>query len=119
MVGGHLCGTYRAHNTAEIQDIRLDDIHSIHANHASPLGQVIVLFAAGHIHIQSLCHLRSPFQFPVGAGFLKPVVIVVLEYTSYFNGLIRGIAAIAIHQQSNIITQAFTNHGDESLSPSR
>jgi REP element-mobilizing transposase RayT len=114
---GHFRDAPGTREAAEVTDVRLHDVHGIHADHPPPLRHVVVLLAAGHFHLQCGSDFGRPLQFPVRARLFKKVIAVVLHPPADFDRLGRRVAAVGICQQFDLVTHRLADRRDQFLGP--
>ena len=94
-----------AGNTAHVTDIRLHHVDGAAIDHLLPDNHVIVLFAAGDVDIERRGNLASPVEFPVGAGLFVVADAIILQHMSDLDRLFRGIAAVGVDHQGDLVAQ--------------
>jgi len=112
--GGNTPGASEA---ADVTQVRLQDVHRVHADHASPLGQVVVLLAAGDVHRKGRRDFGRPLQFPIRTRLFEPEVTVVFHAATDLDRFGRRVTTVAVGQQFDVVPDGLADRRDQRLGP--
>lgn len=96
---GHLCDTECARESAEVTDVRLNDIDGVHFEHSAPLSEVVILLAARYGDIEGSGDLCGPFELPIGTRLLEVADVVLFEDFGDFDGFFGRVTTISVNEE--------------------
>src|SRR5262245_33857206 len=106
-------------DTAEVEDIRLDDVDGTHVDHLPPGRDLAILLAAGDRDTERVRHLFGLFELPIEAWLLEMLDAMVGKHGADLDRPGRREAAIGIDQERGPLAQRLADRRHDFFRPTR